>query len=322
MIKKNEHLDLLLKKKSVKLIWKGVRLFFLIGLSFMILFPVYKMVMSAFMSINDTFDNSVFLIPKNFSIYSFFVANNIIGYLGSLVNTLGLSFSITLIQLLVCTFVGYGFARFKFPMRNIIFALVIFTFVVPPQLYMSSLFIKFRFFDVFGLINLFTGNPLNLINSYTPMYLLALFGSGIKNGLFIYILRQGFRNLPKELEEAAYVDGAGVFKIFYKIMVPSVKAILITVGLFSFVWQYNDTFYSGFFLVSSNLLSIKYNAVYHWDVRYLNNYGLSDMEIYNPVFANSVKSAASLLIILPLIIVYLLVQKHFSESIERSGIVG
>jgi multiple sugar transport system permease protein len=312
-----------LHKTSKKLAWSSIRLFVLIGLSFMILYPVYKMFASAFMSKLDMLDSSVFLIPKNFSVYSFLVSSRIIGYLESFGNSLTLSLTISLIQIATCTLVGYGFARFHFPFKKILFALVIFTFVVPPQLYMSSLFIRFKFFDLFGLFQLLNGKPLNLIDaSYTPLYLLSLTGNGIKNGLFIYIFRQGFRNLPKELEEAAYVDGAGVFHVFSRIMLPNLTAIIITVGLFSMVWQYNDTFYSGFLLRSPNLLVLQYNILYHWDVRYLPNYGLSDAEIYNPVFATSVRSAAALIIIAPIVGIYMSVQRYFTESLERSGITG
>ena len=312
-----------IKKTGTRLAWSILKLFVMTGLSFIILYPVYKMFASAFMSKLDMLDSSVFLIPKNFSVYSFMISANMIGYLESLRNSLFLSVTIALIQLITCTMVGYGFARFHFPFKRILFALVIFTFVVPPQLYMSSLFIRFKFFDLFGIMSLLTGSPLNLIDaSYTPLYLLSLTGNGIKNGLFIYIFRQAFRNLPKELEEAAYVDGAGVFRVFAGIMLPNLTAVVITVGLFSLVWQYNDSFYSGFLLRSPNLLVLQYNILYHWDVRYLPNYGLTDAEIYNPVFATSVRSAAALIIIAPVVGIYMSVQRFFTESLERSGITG
>jgi multiple sugar transport system permease protein len=161
-----------------------------------------------------------------------------------------------------------------------------------------------------------------MINEYTPMYLLALTGNGIKNGLFIYIFRQNFRNMPRELEEAAYVDGAGTIKIFSSIMVPNVIATIITVVLFSFVWQYNDAFYSGLFLTSPDLLPLKYMGVYNWDVRILPSLGISDVDGYNPVFVNSVRSAAALMIMTPVILVYIFSQRFFVQSVERAGIVG
>lgn len=117
------------------------------------------------------------------------------------------------LQTFVCLMVGYGFGRYEIPCRNLLFALVIFTIVVPPQLYMSSMYLHFKDFDILGLIRLIRGEPLHLVNTYAPLYLLSLTASGIKNGLFIYIFRQNFRNMPGEIEEAAFVDGAGHFRI-------------------------------------------------------------------------------------------------------------
>jgi multiple sugar transport system permease protein len=310
------------KKRLLKISWSFVRLFFLAGLSFIILYPFYLMISSSFLSRADMLDTSVFLIPKNFSVFSFHIADLIIGYWKSLFTSTVLTVTITIIQTFVCIVTGYGFGRFNFPGKNIFFALVIFTFVVPPQLYMASLYLRFRFFDIFGLFSIITGNPLNMINEYTPMYLLALTGNGIKNGLFIYIFRQNFRNMPRELEEAAYVDGAGTIKIFSSIMVPNVIATIITVVLFSFVWQYNDAFYSGLFLTSPDLLPLKYMGVYNWDVRILPSLGISDVDGYNPVFVNSVRSAAALMIMTPVILVYIFSQRFFVQSVERAGIVG
>lgn len=96
------------------------------------------------------------------------------------------------------------------------------------------------------------------MGGYAPVVLLAMTGNGIKNGLFIYIFRQNFRSMPTALEEAAYVDGAGHIRIFTRIMLPNAITTIVTVALFSFVWQYNDTYYSGIYLnMDAGILSLK-----------------------------------------------------------------
>ena len=107
---------------------------------------------------------------------------------------------------------------------------------------------RFKGFDVFGLFQAVSGEPIHLLNSYWPFFLLSATGMGIKNGIFIYLFNQFFGGMPKEIEDAAMVDGAGSFKIFCKVMLPNAVTIIVTVLLFSVVWQYNDIMYSQLFL--------------------------------------------------------------------------
>jgi len=304
------------KKAARKASWYTVRLFFLIGLSFVILYPVYMMLVSSFTSKVDMLDSTVFLIPRTLSVYAFTVASALLNYGSSVGLTLFISVTVAALQTLVCMLAGYGFGRFELPFKKTLFAMVLFTVVVPPQLYMSTLYLQFKDFSIFGLFKT------NLLNSFTPMYLLALTGNGIKNGLFIYIFRQNFRNMPGEIEEAALVDGAGTFKIFSQVMLPNAMASIVTIFLFSFVWQYNDSFYTGLFMTSPNILSINFNIAYHWDTQMLQTMGISDVDIFNPVFATTVRSACALLILAPVVAVYLALQKFFVESVERTGVVG
>src|SRR5690606_31835267 len=137
----------------------------------------------------------------------------------------------------------------------------IFTILVPPQTIMLPTYLQFRNFDFFGIASLFGGQPLNLIDTYAPFYISALFGMGLKTGLYVYIFRQFFRGIPKDIEEAALVDGAGVFTTFVRIILPSAVPALITVMLFSFVWQWNDSFYTTMFLNNPKVLSVMMSSV-------------------------------------------------------------
>ncbi len=180
------------------------------------------------------------------------------------------------------------------------------------------MFLRFRFFDIFGVIKLISGNTINLIDTFWPFVLTSLTGTGLRNGLYIYMMRQFFRGAPKELEESAYVDGAGPYKTFYYIMLPIAIPMMVTIFLFSFVWQWTDTFYTTLFLermatlptvLSSLAVSINYQE-------------FGPMATMSPAYASMLNNTGSVLVILPLIIIYLIAQRYFVESIERSGIIG
>ena len=193
--------------------------------------------------------------------------------------------------------VGYGFARFKFWGNTLLFGLVILELIVPPQTIMIPLFIRFRFFI----------GDISLIGTFWPIIILTLTCMGIKSGLYIYMFRQFFINMPKELEEAAYIDGCNTFQTYYKVMLPSAVSTMVTVFLLSFSWQWTDTTYSSLFRTTGLMA----NAI--------NNIGDPDME---EVMATTYNNTAAVLSVLPIAVVYLFGQKFFIQGVERSGITG
>ena len=319
---RREIIPKVLRYQVPKWIWNILRTVVLIGLCFMILYPVLQLLTRSFMGTADMNDGSVVLIPRTFSMENISLAWQMLDYPGSLAVTLLVVTTATVLQTLCCLLAGSGFARFDIPLKRLLFAMVIFTIVVPPQLYMASTYLHFKSFDIFGLFHMITGQPLNMINSYWPIFLLSLTGNGIKNGLFIYIFRQNFRNMPKEIEEAAYVDGAGHLRIFGGIMVPNAVATVVTVMLFSFVWTYNDNVVSGMLTGSSHLLSVQYLYIADLTNLILKDWDIGDALSYNPIYMMCLKSAGVLLVILPPVLLYLVMQRFFVESVERSGLVG
>ena len=222
-------------------------------------------------------------------------------------------------QIAICTLVGYGFARFQFPLKKLWFACVILVIIIPPQTVSTSLYLHFRYFDIAGILKLLTGEGINLRGSVVPYYLMSATCMGLKNGLYIYMIRQFFRNIPKELEEAAYVDGCGTLKTFVRIMLPDATPIITSCFLFSFVWQWTDGFYSKTFLGNINLLSMQLSRV----AEQLNHYLIYVMR--QPAgatigYTNCIVATATLLVILPLLIIYLFAQKGFVESLSSSGL--
>ncbi len=305
-----------------------VKAVFLIGFSFIILYPVITMISKAFMQQQDVYDNTVLWMPRHFTLENIQFAYNSMGYLSALGNSLLVVTVTTILQTFSCMLVGYGFARFRFRGKNLLFGLVVLTILVPPQLLMTQLYLYFKDFDLFGLLEATLGKPLNLLDSFWPFFLLSATGFGLKNGLFIFMFRQSFRGMPRETEEAAMVDGAGAFRTFWQIMLPGATTMIATVVLFSFVWGWNDTFYSGLFLQQTRMLPQAFELFNSYltgnkglvggDIAtQLSRFNLEDTQVIALL-----RNAAIFLIMTPLLAFYAFTQRFFVESIERSGLVG
>ncbi len=297
-----------------------VRAVLCIGFAYTILYPLFMMISRSVMSAADLYDNSVVWIPKDFTLDTIKAMIKQLNYGEAFFNSMWISLLVTVLQLVSTMMAGYGFARFKFPGRSILFGGVIFSLLVPPQLIVLPQYLNFREFDILGVFALLSGAPINMLDSSLPIFILAATANGIKCGLYIYIFRQTFVNMPVETEEAATVDGAGTLRTFAQIMVPGAMNAAITVALFSFVWQWNDLFYSEIYL-KSKTLSMSYGGVSLENLT-TTNPNFADYNFYNITFQSAFKGASVLLILLPLIIIFLLLQRYFVDSVENSGIVG
>lgn len=310
------------KKQGVNFLSTLMRIVFLCGFCYVILYPVLLMISRGFMDRVDLVDNEVILVPKHFTLENFRVAAMLLDYGKSLKNTALLTVGCTICSVTTCLFTGYAFGRFDFPGKKLLFGIVLFTVVVPPQLIMIPLYMRFKGFDVAGIIKSLSGEPANLLNTFWPFIILSLTGMGIKSGIFIYLFRQFFSGMPKELEEAAMVDGANTFTVFYRVMLPNAKTIIVTVVLFSLVWQYNDIVYSQLFLTTERVLSMQYVNLERFTASVLEYLGFAAGDVQVGLYTPLVQSAGALMILGPLLIMFLILQKHFVESVERSGIVG
>lgn len=296
-------------KKYALSIFRAIILF---GMCFMILQPLLNKIALSFMAEQDLYDTTIILIPKHFSTSNWKIASYLLEYDVTLFNTIWVSILVSIIQVFVCCLVGYGFSRFQFPLKRFWFFCVILVIVIPPQTISTSLFLHFRYFNVFG-------HTFNLRGSMLPYIMLCCGCMGLKNGLYIFMIRQFFMGFPFELEEAAYVDGCGPFKTFFRIMVPGAKPIITSCFLFSFVWQWTDSFYSNLFLGRLKLLSINIASIIDKFGVYLSvlNGGTA---IAPQGYANAILSTGILLVVLPLILLYLFCQKLFVESLASTGV--
>lgn len=291
----------------------------LLGISYVILFPFYTRIASSFMGRDDFVDVTVKLIPKRPTLdtYKAVIADQ--GYFEGLINTATLSLICAVLQTFISALIGYGFAKYKFKGSKLLFALVVFTMVVPHQTLRLSMYMKFKYFDIgigkSGLLSLLGIGSFDLTSGYLPMVILSLGGLAFKNGLFIFMMRQFFRGVPDELEESAYIDGYGPFKTFFKIIIPISIPMMITVFLFSFAWQWTDNFYVTSLQITRSVKLL--NGIVGIPGS-LNMNGFAGKQLYE----SAVYSTEGILIMLPLVIVYLFCQKYLVQGIERSGIVG
>ncbi|MCM1188946.1 MAG: carbohydrate ABC transporter permease [bacterium] len=297
---------------------RGVIIF---GICFVILYPIYLKLSVSLMAEKDLYDATVKYIPRNFTLDNYKKVLEGLDYWKSFLNTTILSAGVSLLQMIACMLTAYSFARFRFPGKKLLFGCVILSLIVPPQIVMLPMFMKFRFFDIFHIFEAVTGSSLNLIDTPWPMLIQAVTCTGFKNGLYIYMLRQFFKGMPKELEEAAFVDGCGKLRTFVQIMVPSAVPMMVTVFLFGFVWQWTDSFYTNMYLPKAALFANNLNSLAAVLNKQYSDMGGS-MNFVSPAFASQMNNTGSLLVILPLILLYLVCQKYFVEGIERSGIVG
>ena len=319
-----------------KVVWFVFRLVLLVGISYVVLFPFFTKVAGSFMAPEDFVDVTVRLIPKNWTLDIYKGVLTELNYWEAFGNTLLLSGSCALLQTFICATIGYGFAKYKFKLNGLIFLLVMLTMIVPHQTLELSLFMKFRYFDLFGILSFFSGgasvgieavdsilssikilpwpNGINMCNTYWPLLILSATGLAFKNGLYIFMLRQFFRGIPDSLEESAYIDGASNFRTFIQIVLPMSVPMLITVFLFAFCWQWTDN-------VSTELFFTTTKTTLMPDIIDIPKSLKTDYAGQSLYYA-AIRNTCGLCIIAPLVVLYLFGQRYLVEGIERSGLTA
>jgi multiple sugar transport system permease protein len=284
-------------------IFKIVVYLLLIGIGFVYLYPVLYMLINSLMSLDDLVNSMVKWIPTSLYLENYVRALKVLDYGRTLMKSIVVAGTPALLQTISCAIIGYGFARFEFPFRKILFGLMLMTFVIPPQITMIPTYLIFKKYHLLGSLETFI----------YP----ALVGQGLKSALFILIYYQFFRKIPVALEEAAQLDGAGHFKIFYRLAVPMAGPAIIIVFLFSFVWYWNETYLAGLYL--GNALTILPLELQKFTDSYSRLYPASAQ---GNELNEAIQMAGTLLTIIPLLIVYFVLQRWFVEGVDRSGITG
>jgi len=298
-----------------KFMFNSMKLIFIVGICFTILYPLITKFSMSLMDQRDLFDRMVKFIPINFRLSNYPEVIGYMNYWKAFGNTIGLSAMVAILQMISTVVVGYGFAKFDFRGRGLLFNCVLIVMIVPPMMTITPLYLNFKSFDLFGLLpnGSFVGN-------FAPFIALSITAVAPRCALYIFLARQFFRGVPKEIEEAASIDGAGAYKTFFSIMLKTAKPIMVTIFLFSFVWQYNDTMFSGMMYTGYDTLS---KRLYLLAYTFSNAISMdASGSAGNLGYISIMQATGTLMTILPLLILYMFFQKQFVQSIERSGIVG
>lgn len=295
----------------------------LLSVGFIILYPLLFMIVTSIVSL-DAFTNSTRVwIPTDFNFAeNYKKAIDCLEYGKSFLSSFKYHIISAGLEIVSCAVVGYGFARFNFRGKKILMGVLLLTILVPDMLLLIPRMVnysKLDIFGIFGLINDWTGVDLriNILNTPFTFWIPSILGVGLRSGILIYIYIQFFSGLPRELEEAAWVDGAGPIRTFLSIAVPSSGVVFITVSVFALIWHWNDSLLSGMFITNDFPLA---RSLARIETTLTYKYNLS-LRADSPEAA-MILMAACLLFILPMLVFYMIIQRWFIESIDRVGITG
>ena len=263
----------------------------LVAIAIPFMLPFYWMIISSLKTNPEVFTNPIQWLPSvpQWQNYPRAINYPNFPFLRFLWNTVFYSVSVTVGTVISCAAVGYGFARLRFPLRDLLFYITIATLMIPFIVTFIPTYVLFK--------------NLGLLGGYTPLILPSFLG----NAFYIFMLRQFFLGLPSELADAARVDGAGHFRTFWQVMLPLVKAPLMVVAVFTFLGTWNDFLGPLIYLGDNHLYPLS-----------LGLYAFRAQRTTEWVLL----MAASTITTLPLIIVFFFTQRYFLEGIKLSGLKG
>ncbi len=312
-----------LKKSMGSITANLFRYLFFLSFSFVLLYPFIYIIVNSVKSYADTYDPTVTWLPKHFYLGNLRDAFKVFDIGKTMANTLFYEIGASLVQFASCAVAAYGLARYKFKGKSLLIVMMILTILVPSMMTITPSYVNYSHMDFLGIMgfaNKLFGVDLrpNLVGTPFVFYLPSLFGVGLKGGLFIYIFMQFFKGLPKELEEAAWIDGAGPWKTFLRIVIPSSGSASITVLLFSVVWHWNDYYLAQMYMADNPTFSVA-----------LNNYNTNTIStalgldmVTGKMMDVPILLSGCLIFVIPLIVFYVFIQRKFIASIANSGIVG
>ncbi len=280
----------------------------LISLVFVFLYPFLYMLVTSFKSYNDLANVMVKWYPKEFTLKNWAVAFESLNFFRSFGNSVLVTLCATLGHLLSCSLIGYGFARFRFPLKKVLFVLVLLTIIVPIQ---SIIVPQYMLYARMG-----------WVGTYFPMIVPSFFGFGLKGGLYVFLFYQSFSKLPASLEEAAYIDGCNPYRTFFNIILPSSGAVLLVSTILSIVWNWNDYFEPSLYInAAENYLLPQQLPALEAFIQSLQTQATEAAIAQRQEYTTGVLMAATALSILPLLIMYAFLQNRFVQSIDRTGLV-
>ena len=290
--------------KAVNIISKFAIYFVLICIGFIFLEPIFEMISKSIMTTKDLIDPSITWIAKHATLDNF---KNAIGTLDiptSILNSIWYSALLAIAQTFVSATTGFALSRYTFRGRNFWFVMLIMAFILPvPLLTVPRIMMFSTVESILGF---------KLINTVVPQFLLALLGQGTYSTMWVLIFYNFFNMIPKSLDEAAMIDGAGSLKVFYHVAIRLSISTILVVFLFSFVFNWNETYTTN--ILTGDALELLPGRLSLFDNGSTSN-AVSELN-------EAIKMAATLIAIAPLLVLYACVQRQFIEGIENTGITG
>ncbi len=286
----------------------------ILGLAFVFLYPFIYMVMTSLKSNSDLNNLAVRWIPSELKFENYFIAADLLNVSKYAKNSFIVTILASVGHIISCSFIGYGFARYNFPFKKILFGCVILAFIVPVQTIIIPLYLTY--------------SRLGWLDTYLPLIVPTFFGFGLKGALYIFIFRQFYLTLPRDLENAARIDGCGFLKTYWKIVFPLAQSTLVVALVLSVVWHWNDFYESSIYINRAQLgfLPPRINSIVSIVnsppdslFEMLANLGLADGE---DTLNNAVIMAGATIICAPILIFFAFAQRKFMQGIERTGITG
>ncbi len=306
-------------QKAQPIVYGIFRLIILLAISYIIIYPLLYMVSSALKTASAFQDPSVLWVPKVFTSENFKRAMEAMNFKESLFSTLKFEMVSALIETATCAVTAYGLARFKFPGKKLLMLMLILLIMVPSQMIIVPMTINFSQLDFLGILKLIGGiigkelRP-NILDTAACFYLPSLLSVGLRSGICIFIYHQFFAGLPKELEEAAWIDGSAPPRTFLQIALPSSSVAIITVLVLSCVWHWNDYYLAVMYTSENFPLAVSLASL----PQRLSLIGIWPGDIRNTLGV----MAGCVLFVIPILVAYLFLQRLFVKSIDRVGITG
>lgn len=284
------------------------------GLAFVFLFPFLYMIVNSLMTNADLESTSVSWLPTELKFENYSWALSIMNGKLYAKNSAMVTIISCFGHVFSCSLIGYGFARYNFPLKNLLFAIVILAFIVPTQTLIIPSYLTF--------------NTIKWIDTFYPLIVPCFFGFGLRGALYIFLFRQFYLTVPKSLEEAARIDGCGFMKTYWKIIFPLARATLTVALVLAVVWHWNDSYEPTIYITSPNKQFLPprirqiieaTQALPEKQQELARQLGLPDGE---DILNDAVVMAGATVISAPVIIFFAFAQRQFMQGIERSGITG
>lgn len=306
-------------EKVIAFLYNIFRYLLLLGVSYVAIYPIITIISTAFTEAEAYYNRGAGIIPDVATFENFKNSQIYFDYFKHAKVTALITITSTVCSVFVCSIIGYGLGRYNFKGRNLVYAAVLFTVIMPIQTAQIPQIYYLRWFDFFSigqLVGLFTGEPLtiNLLSNLGRFVVPALFGVGLKAGIFIFLFQSFFAGMPKDLEEAAKLDGCNPFKIYWKVMLPNIIPVLVTVTLLALIYYWNDALVAG-------MAKLDMGTPLMVEIEKLISLNVGAEEL--TAMRRKVEYFSILLTaVLPLIVVFIFGQRFFVECMDRSGSKG